>query len=86
MSHKYPPTPPSTRRSEYQPVIEKEFIDKGVRYYTMVDGRLWDANKYDEMFRPEKLKVLSKHWPLGTDKDGIGSLMPLAKMRGRLRK
>lgn len=86
MSHKYPPLPQSTRRKEVQPEIKEQFTQHGTEYYRMTDGRVFDKKIYDDLFLPARKGILSKFHSIGTDKDGIGSPVHLARMRGRLRK
>lgn len=86
MSHKYPALPLSTRRKEIQPIVKEQFTENGTEYYRMVDGRVFDKKIYDNLFIPVRMQVLSKHYPIGTDKEGIGSPVSLVRMKGRLRK
>lgn len=86
MSHKYPALPLSTRRKEIQPVVKEEVFENGVAYYLTTDGRKFDKKIYDNLFIPVRMQVLSKHYPLGNDKEGLGNPVSLARMKGRLRK
>jgi hypothetical protein len=57
MSHKYPPLPPSTRLTLIVPGIKKTFFKTHVRYYETTDGKIYQADVYDQKLVPKKLDV-----------------------------
>ncbi len=65
-SKKVPPIPPSTRLAMKVPVIIGELEEDGVKYYIAQNGKRWQADIYDRVFVPMKLKVLSRFKPDGT--------------------
>lgn len=77
--HTYPVAQKTNRLTLVVPTIKKEFMDKGTRYYKMIDGRLWDANTYDAKLVPVKGKIIAKFTAIGGNRDGkVMRMLPMS--------
>lgn len=63
---KFPPIPLSSRKAVKVPVIIREYLEDGCRYYESRENKIWAADVFDRIFIPTKLKIIQKLAPIGT--------------------